>query len=392
MPTYGITAAGFVPKRLADIKLEIEADFRAAYGPGVNLDPRTPEGQIIGAQSEREALVWEMAEQVYNSRYPDTAQGAALDNVAAVTGIQRLPATYSLVTVAIAGSDGTAVSTSFVVSVDGNKTARFSPIAGGTIAGGTLTLACRAESAGSVQAPSGTLTVIETPISGVTSVTNALDAVVGRDVETDAQLRLRRLRMLARAGTATVNGIVNALLEIPEVTQARAIENETDAVDIGNRPPHSFEAMVTGGADADVAQAIFSAKGAGIQTYGSTTVSVLDSQGLTHDVSFSRPTPVTVYLEVTIARNFDPNEGDVYPDNGDDAVKDAIIAYTGATGVLGREVVLSQLSTPINTVPGVFGISIRVSVNGSSWQSTNLLMAASEVAAFDTSRITVLHA
>lgn len=390
MSNFGLTTAGLVIKRLADIKLELQAAYQSAFGPAINIDERSPLGQIIGIHSEREADIWELLEAIYNSRYPDTATGLSLDNVATITNVTRLAATYSQGSITITGASGTVIPSTFQVSVVGNAASVFQVTSGGTIpGGGTLTLPVQATSTGPVSAPAGTLTNIVTPVSGVTSTTNAADVVVGRNAETDDALRLRRIEALNRPGTATVNGIVNALLNVTNVTQAAVIENDTDATDAGGRPPHSIEPVVVGGSNADIAAAILASKAAGIQTYGTITEAVADSQGIIHSISFSQPTEVEVYLNITITPNTDPNQGDVYPSNGDDAVTAAIVAYTGATGVLGRDVVLSQLYTPINTVSGVFGVVIEVSTDGATWQSTNLVLSADEVAVFATTRITV---
>jgi uncharacterized phage protein gp47/JayE len=389
--SFGVTAAGFVAKRLADIKSELEAAYKSTFGAGINLEPQSVFGQQIGIHSEREAAIWELAELVYNSRYPDTAEGASLDNVASITNVARLAATYSRVTATITGTVGVTIPVGFVASVVGDATARFATQEEYEIGGGgTVDAVMVAEETGPVQAATGTLTIIETPVTGVASITNALDAVLGRDTETDTQLRVRRLISLNRPGTATIDGIRNAVLQVADVVQVAVIENSTDTVDGDGRPPHSFEAVVSGGIDADVAAAIFSAKSAGIATYGTEDKTVTDSQGFEHTVYFSRPVEVPVYLRATITTNTDSYEGAVYPATGDDAVAAAILAFAVANYVLGHDVVLSQFYTPINTVEGVFGIEMEVSLNGSDWQSTNLSIAANELATFDSSRITVV--
>lgn len=388
--SYGVTDAGFVPKRLADIKEELEAAYKSSFGAAINIDPRAPLGQIIAIHSEREAAIWELLELVYNSRYPDVAEGTSLDNVASITNVSRLPATHSTVTGTITGTNGTVVPAGFIASVSGNETARFVTLAEVTISGGTATVEMESESTGAIQAPAGTLTVIETPISGVASITNSLDAVVGRETETDTQLRIRRLISLNRPGSATVEGIRNAILEVEDVVQANVIENDTGLTDADGRPPHSIEAVVSGGDDADIAEAIFSSKGAGIETYGTESEDVVDDQGLTHTINFSRPSEIDVYLRITITPNTDPNEGQVYPDTGDDSITDAILEYATAYYTLGKNVVLNLLYTPINTIPGVIGVLIEVSLNGSDWQTTNLEIDADEIAVLDSTRITVV--
>ena len=56
-------------------------------------------------------------------------------------------------------------------------------------------------------------------------------------------------------------------------------ENGGDTVDADGRPPHSVEAMVTGGDNAAIAAVLWAAKARGIATYGSTSVAVADAQG-----------------------------------------------------------------------------------------------------------------
>ncbi|HEX5035076.1 MAG TPA: baseplate J/gp47 family protein, partial [bacterium] len=82
---------------------------------------------------------------------------------------------------------------------------------------------------GPTQAKAGFLTVIETPIVGLDSISNALDAVPGKDVETDAELKIRREETLANPGTATLDAIVARLREIDEVEDAVGYENFTEA-------------------------------------------------------------------------------------------------------------------------------------------------------------------
>lgn len=385
---YGITDTGFIAKRLADIKAEIEAAFRSAFGVGINLDDLSPLGQMVGIVSERESLIWELAEDVYNSQYPDTASGASLDNVSSISNVTRLAATYSTVEGRVSGTNGTLVPIGFIASVDGDPTARFVTIESGLIAGGFVDLDFQAESTGPVQAPANALTVIETPQTGVDSVTNALDADLGRDTETDAELKQRRAELLQRSGTATIEGIRRHVLDVLDVLQCTVIENATGIIDVDGRPPKCFETIVSGGDNVKVATAILEAKAAGIETHGDLTEVILDSQGTAHDVKFSRPVDKEIWLIVNITPNLNPNEGDLYPTSGDQDVEDAVLIYGAAFG-MGQDVVNNQMFTPINTVPGVIGIEVLAGFVNPPVASANLSIAADELAVFDSTRITV---
>lgn len=92
MSSLGLTPAGFVLPRQADIRAALEASFRAQFGATVNLSSETVFGQLIGIMSEREALWWEGLEDDVLSATPAGAEGVYVDNLLAYAGLERLPA------------------------------------------------------------------------------------------------------------------------------------------------------------------------------------------------------------------------------------------------------------------------------------------------------------
>lgn len=100
-----LTPEGFKPRRLAEIKADIEAEISEAFGDP-DLRAESIWGQQIGIYSELQALMWQLAEDVYLSQYPDTATGVSLDHVASLTGIVRIPATPTQVTATAYGDLG----------------------------------------------------------------------------------------------------------------------------------------------------------------------------------------------------------------------------------------------------------------------------------------------
>lgn len=94
--TYGITSQGFVPKQQNAIISEINSIIQAIWGPNVNLGPSSNFGQFAGIFSEREALIWQVVEAVYNSQYPSGAEGTSVDNILALNNLRRLPATATV--------------------------------------------------------------------------------------------------------------------------------------------------------------------------------------------------------------------------------------------------------------------------------------------------------
>jgi len=134
---FGITPEGFVRKRLEDIKVEIEGDLKAELGENINLLPEELLGQLVGIMSERESLIWEDMEDIYNSQYPESAEGVTLINVVSLTGTIKKGATKSQITAQLLfGTAGTIVLQGSVVSVLGVPANRFATLADVTLVTG----------------------------------------------------------------------------------------------------------------------------------------------------------------------------------------------------------------------------------------------------------------
>jgi len=114
MTTYGYISGELVRKPATQIRTERNDLFKSVFGDDLNIASTSPEGNLIGAETERESLIWELIEAVHKSQWIDTASGSSLDNVAAYKGIGRLEAQYSTATLTLAtvetGSDTNIVS------------------------------------------------------------------------------------------------------------------------------------------------------------------------------------------------------------------------------------------------------------------------------------------
>lgn len=118
MAQFGITATGFVPKRVADIVEELNAQYRAEFGPEINLSPDGFLGRQIQAQAQALGLAWDGLAQVYASMARGTAEGVALDNIGDLVGVKRKPAVASTAPVVVTGTPGQSLPTNFTVSAD----------------------------------------------------------------------------------------------------------------------------------------------------------------------------------------------------------------------------------------------------------------------------------
>lgn len=387
--TAGLTSTGFEAKTLEAILADIETAQRATIDPTLDTSAESVVGALNASAATKLRELWELLAVLYASRSPRNASLEALDALCAITGTARKSATKGTVTLSLTILHGATVPAGSVVHVAGDVANRWVTLDAVTNTLGSvgsyaaLTVAAEAETAGHRPAYAHTITEIATPVSGWAFADNVFDADPGRDVETDAALRLRREREVQGAGAGTVGAITAALSAVTSVRQVVVFENPTDTLDADGLPPHSIEALVLGGSDTLIRSALWATKPAGIRTHGSTTGTTLDADGVARSVAFTRPTEVSVYLTFVVAVRRDTYAGGA-------AVKSAALAV-GETLLAGDPV---RLSTLIRAVMGVAGVVDVVALCGLASGSVfpfNLAMTRRQRAAFDSARITVVE-
>jgi len=390
MSDYGVSSTGFKRKRLNLLLEELNSEVKSIFGENFNVSPESPDGQINGVISESNANLWEIAEEAYNAFNPKAAAGTTLSNLVQLNGITRLAATRSHVELTLTGDSGTVIPEGSLISTSDTGDELSTDVSVTIDGTGNAIVQATALEFGPITMLAGTITEIDNPVTGWDTVNNTADAIEGTNEESDPDLRARRQRSVARDAQAIIDGIRAAVENIDNVTQAVVLENDTDAVDGKGLPAHSFQVVVSGGADIDVADAIWLKKPAGIQAFGDITEQIIDSQGVSHDISFSRPTAVTIYVEVTITTFAE------YPANGDDLIKQAIVDYANGDLVdnrsfgLADDVIYTRLYTPINSVAGHEIDDLQISISSPASGTANIAIAVDEIADFQIANITVV--
>lgn len=389
MSEFGITKEGFKRKRLDQLLKEINDEVKSIFGDNFNVSPESPDGQINGVISESNANLWEIAEASYNAFNPSAATGASLSNLVQINGISRLSATSSRVNLTLTGTVGTVIPEGSLVSTE-DTSDQFSTEEDITLDNnGEANVFANAVNTGPISALANTITVIDTPITGWSSVNNTEDAKLGTNDETDVELRARRERSVARDSRSMVESILSAVGDLDGVTKVVVLENDTDEIDSDGLPPKSFQVIVEGGLEEDIAEAIWIAKPAGILSFGNTTFKITDSQGIPKNISFSRPTSVDIYVELDITAFQD------YPVDGDDLIKQAIEDYANGKLIEGRgfnlsdDVIYTRLYTPINSVKGHEIDALRIGTSPNPTGTDNIIISATEASYFSIDNIVV---
>lgn len=308
-----VTPTGIRIKTIEEIRDEIlngTADYPGLYqifGPDINVGPNSPDGQLVNIFAQCAVDVLELCAQIYSSFDPDASIGRVLDQRVAINGVVRVGATYTQQLIAVTvtqaltlpGLDTAPLSPFTVADAAGNQFQLVNAYSFG--APGTVALQFQASQLGPVETVIGTIQQIVTTTLGVASVNNTVVATsVGQAEETDAQLRIRRSNSVSLPSRGYLEGLIGALLDTDGVTEAEVLENVTNSTDGNGIPGHSIWAIVAGGTNAEVADAIYKKRNAGCGMKGAITVAVPQVDGTTFDVNFDRPTPEDLWIEFDV--------------------------------------------------------------------------------------------
>ncbi|EJC0002963.1 baseplate J/gp47 family protein, partial [Salmonella enterica] len=334
-----VTAQGISAPDYQTILNTLTSYFRQIYGSDAYLEPDSKDGQMVAlwALSVHDANNTAIA--VYNSFSPTTAQTAALSSNVKINGITRKIATNSTADLLLTGTAGTTITNGSARDKNGiiwNFPASVTIGVDGTV---LVTAIC--SNSGAVAALAGTITTINTPTRGWTSVTNPAAATVGAPAETDAELRIRQGQSVAIPSITPFEGVDGAIANIAGVTRHKLYENDTGKTDGNGLPPHSISAIVDGGDVTEIARTVRGNKGQGVRTWGKTSVTVPDKYGNPHIISFSRPTDVPVYGKITL-KVFAG-----YTSQIGVQIQQAVADYINRL-MIGDQVLLSRIYSPAN--------------------------------------------
>ncbi|MFK8878900.1 baseplate J/gp47 family protein [Enterobacter sp. BB-069-C-ECC] len=334
-----VTAEGISAPDYQTILDTLTSYFQQIYGSDAYLEPDSKDGQMVALVALAVHDANNTAISIYNCFSPATGYGAALTSNVKINGIARRGATNSTVDLVLTGTAGTTITNGTVK--DTNNVIWRLPASVTIGVGGTVTVTATCSNSGAVAALAGTITTINTPTRGWASVTNPAAATVGAPAETDAELRIRQGQSVALPSLTPLEGVDGAIANVAGVTRHKLYENDTGTTDSNGLPPHSISAIVDGGDVTEIAQTIRGNKGQGTATYGTTSVTVPDTYGNPHVISFSRSTDVPIFGHITL-KAFTG-----YTSQIGVQIQQAVADYINGL-TIGDDVLLSRIYSPAN--------------------------------------------
>ena len=236
----------------------------------------------------------------------------------------------------------------------------------------------------------GALNEIVTNVNGLDHIVNYATGITGKEVESDTELRIEK-NSRQKMASGNERAIENAIRKLPGVLYCRVYSNRSREEKDG-RPPNSFEAIVTGGVEHEIAETIFKKGPGGIQPFGNTTVQVTDTEGFEWDIGFSRPENRYVWIKIAYEKN--PEEP--FPLNGEEMIKDRIDEWGIKNQGVGVDLFFQKLNTPIYGVPGIGWADYLVAVTDDlnppaqgEYAAGNVGINERQIAVIDKTRISI---
>ena len=254
---------------------QVQNVFLTAF-PNLNIEPSTPQGQIITAITElftkAQTDIVEFANVILNG-----GTGIWLDAYCKTNfGIIRKTASKGSVTALISGTIGTIIPAGFIAKSGDYE---FETISEYIIASsGNVYAELFAKDDGDFSIDAGTLTTIITPVSGVERITNPYESVSGSDTETDNELRLRASNSLTYRATSIFDGMLAQILQLSGVSKIAGYENNTKNTVLYKNivlEPNSVAVVVKGGDLQAIGKVILENKTVGADVMGDIDIKII---------------------------------------------------------------------------------------------------------------------
>lgn len=201
---------------------------------------------------------------------------------------------------------------------------------------------------------------------------------VGRNVETDAEYRLRAQTVINTTGSSSADSIINRIVSQTNATEVVVFENPTDAPTTEVPQSYAIHIIVFGGTPADIGQAIFDTVPLNISMFGSTAVQVPNNSGTNTTVRYS---PVDE-VSLTFRLDYDTTDDSLLTTEEQTLIQNAVVNYTNNLNIGGDLQIFPLQSIIVTALPAgrlsALTVNVRETISG-SFQTTDYVADFDEI-------------
>lgn len=225
--------SGMVIDSFVEIREKLINHFKSIYGEDIDVSTATADGVYVNSVALILNNTLQSLQEFLNQMNVNYAVGGYLDTVCALTNIVRKKASNSIAKLTLTLNNASNVTTIAEQTFVDEQNQVWEPMTA-TIPSGTVRhiiplddtfksweIILQAKETGPLEIKEGTtLTAIDASFQSNISDQDIEMVEMGRNTETDAELRSRRMRSLANNSVSSKEGIEAALLSIPSVRDA----------------------------------------------------------------------------------------------------------------------------------------------------------------------------
>ena len=152
------------------------------------------------------------------------------------------------------------------------------------------------------------------------------------------------------------------MLNLDGVAEAVLYQNVTDITDADGIPPHCMWLVVSGGANTDIANAIYTKISYGANMKGDVVVTITTASGIPTPIKFDRPTPANLYI------SFDAQAVVAIPTYDLDAIKAYIVDnLTYGIGAYAETSLITEIAREAFIATGGDGVPVNVEISSDNF-------------------------
>lgn len=303
--TIKYDSSGIISQNLIEILEEREENLRPILGNDFQIDKTSPIGNMELADANSELAIQELITWLFpNQMDANTAEGVFLDAICEKNRIYRYKPKQTKIHYQINGTPNKSFSIGDIIVKDNISGILYDLNEDCNIGSDGKVLAefiC--EEMGEQYPLENSELDIQTPLEGLTSVTLDIEnanIVLGRETETDEELRRRRSFSVEKTSTNTLASIKAVLYSTDGVKHVRYFENDTEDTDDNGLPMKSFEFIVDGGDEDEITDVIFTNKTAGTRAFGTTLKTKKDSEGNVYSIGYTKANVINIGIKIEL--------------------------------------------------------------------------------------------
>lgn len=377
---------GLTIQNLLEILGEREGYCKSVFGDDFYITGESAIANLQSSDADRELDIQELLLFVANQLDPNQAEGIWLDYICALNNITRYKATKTIIPITVSGVAGTAKNAGEIIIVDETTDEYFINEEAFVVGeDGTINANFIATSYGAINVVPSSTFYLKTPSIGISSVSynQSGSMIIGRDTETDEELRERRIESITYTATSILSSIRASVSQVSGVQYLNIYENDTSST-VDSIPAKSFEVVVRGGDEDEIAKAILLKKPAGIQAYGTTTKTVKDEDDNSFIIGFTRPTELQIDINLTF--NSDTSQSDEWKA----MIKNELAeAFTKIYNV-GDSIYIYNLYYVLNNHPEIKNVTeFEIKLHSETEWATSIAIGKRQLGMLSTENITI---